>query len=53
MEYEEWLLTNVLKDVSHRQWVFSIPKRLRIYSPVLRLLFEQIQGNEEKGRDRW
>ncbi|WP_394698453.1 transposase zinc-binding domain-containing protein [uncultured Desulfobacter sp.] len=53
IEYEEWLLTNVLKDVSHRQWVFSIPKRLRIYSPVLRLLFEQIQGNEEKGRDRW
>jgi len=31
VEYGEWLLTNVLKDVSHRQWVFSIPKRLRIY----------------------
>jgi len=25
------LLSNVLKDVPHRQWVFSIPKRLRIY----------------------
>jgi len=24
-------LTNVLKDVPHRKWVFSIPKRLRIY----------------------
>jgi hypothetical protein len=31
VEYSEWLLTNVLKDVPHRQWVFSIPKRLRIY----------------------
>lgn len=27
----QWLLSNVLKDVPHRQWVFSIPKRLRIY----------------------
>jgi hypothetical protein len=31
IEYGEWLLTEVLKDVPHRQWVFSIPKRLRIY----------------------
>jgi hypothetical protein len=31
VEYGEWLLTNVLKDVPHRQWVFSLPKRLRIY----------------------
>jgi hypothetical protein len=31
VEYGEWLLTNVLKAVPHRQWVFSIPKRLRIY----------------------
>jgi hypothetical protein len=31
VEYGEWLLGNVLKDVPHRQWVFSIPKRLRIY----------------------
>ncbi len=30
-EYGEWLLTEVLKDVPHRQWVFSVPKRLRIY----------------------
>jgi hypothetical protein len=30
-EYGQWLLTHVLKDVPHRQWVFSIPKRLRIY----------------------
>jgi hypothetical protein len=31
IEYGEWLLTHVLKEVPHRQWVFSIPKRLRIY----------------------
>jgi hypothetical protein len=31
VEYGEWLLMNVLKAVPHRQWVFSIPKRLRIY----------------------
>ena len=31
VEYGEWLLTQVLKSVPHRQWVFSIPKRLRIY----------------------
>ena len=24
-------MTHALKDVPHRQWVFSIPKRLRIY----------------------
>jgi hypothetical protein len=29
--YGEWLLTNVLKSVPHRQWVLTIPKRLRIY----------------------
>jgi len=29
LEYGEWLLTPVLKDVPHRQRVFSIPKRLR------------------------
>ncbi len=29
--YSEWLLGNVLKEISHRQWVLSIPKRLRIY----------------------
>ena len=31
IESGEWLLTNVLADVTHRQWVFSIPKRLGIY----------------------
>ena len=31
MEFGERLCTQVLKLVPHRQWVFSIPKRLRIY----------------------
>ena len=31
VEYGEWLLTDVLKKVPHRHWVFGIPKRLRIY----------------------
>jgi hypothetical protein len=30
LEFGEWLCTEVLKHVPHRQWVFSIPKRLRI-----------------------
>lgn len=42
VEYGEWLLTNVLKDVSHRQWVFSIPKRLRIYSLYDRKLLAKL-----------
>lgn len=31
VEFGEWLYREVLKQVPHRQWVFSIPKRLRIY----------------------
>jgi ribosomal protein S27E len=31
IEFGEWLCMDVLKFVPHRQWVFSIPKRLRIY----------------------
>ncbi len=31
VEYGEWLLTEVLKKVPRRHWVFGIPKRLRIY----------------------
>jgi len=30
VEFGEWLCTEMLKYVLHRQWVFSIPKRLRI-----------------------
>jgi hypothetical protein len=31
VEFNEWLCTQVLKHVPYRQWVFSLPKRLRIY----------------------
>ncbi len=31
VEFGEWLCEEVLKYVPHRQWVFSIPKRLRTY----------------------
>jgi hypothetical protein len=31
MAFSERLVGQVLKKVPHRQWVFSIPKRLRIY----------------------
>ena len=31
VEFGEWLCAEVLKFVPHHQWVFSIPKRLRIY----------------------
>lgn len=31
VEFGEWLCEEVLKKVGHRQWVFSIPKRLRVY----------------------
>ena len=31
VEFGKWLCAEVLKYVPHRQWVFSIPKRLRIY----------------------
>ena len=31
VEFGEWICQEVLKSVPHRQWTFSIPKRLRIY----------------------
>ena len=31
IEFGEYLFSEVLKQVPHRQWVFSIPKRLRLY----------------------
>src|SRR5450759_4629426 len=31
VEFGETLYEEVLKQVPHRQWVFSIPKRLRVY----------------------
>jgi hypothetical protein len=32
VEFGEFLYGEVLKQVPHRQWVFSIPKRLRLIS---------------------
>ena len=31
LEFSEHLIEEVLKEVPHRQWVFSIPKRIRIF----------------------
>jgi ribosomal protein S27E len=42
VEFGAWLCTEVLKYVPHRQWVFSIPKRLRIYFMMDRRLLAKL-----------
>ncbi len=42
VEFGEWLCEEVLKYVPHRQWVFSIPKRLRIYFMMDRKLLAKL-----------
>ena len=42
VEFGEWLCEEVLKYVPHRQWVFSIPKRLRIYFIMDRKLLAKL-----------
>jgi hypothetical protein len=42
VEFGEWLFTEVLKYVPHRQLVLSIPKRLRIYSMFDRKLLTKL-----------
>ncbi|MBT8358850.1 MAG: transposase zinc-binding domain-containing protein, partial [Deltaproteobacteria bacterium] len=42
VEFGEWLCTEVLKYVPHRQWVFSTPKRLRIYFMMNRKLLAKL-----------
>ncbi len=42
VEFGEWLCAEVLKYVPHRQWVFSIPKRLRIYFMMDRKLLAKL-----------
>ena len=42
IEFGEFLYTEVLKQVPHRQWVFSIPKRLRRYFLYDRSLLSQL-----------
>ncbi|MCG2812368.1 MAG: hypothetical protein L6428_13090 [Candidatus Aminicenantes bacterium] len=38
----EWVKENVLKDVAHRQWVFTIPKVLRKLFYKYRLLLAEL-----------
>ena len=50
-ESGEWLCEEVLKYVPHRQWVFSIPKRLRIYFmmvPYYGFYSNQLRGLRKK-----
>jgi hypothetical protein len=42
VEFSEWLCTEVLKYMPHRHWVFSIPKRLRIYFMMDRRLLSKL-----------
>ncbi|MBW2154266.1 MAG: transposase zinc-binding domain-containing protein, partial [Deltaproteobacteria bacterium] len=42
IEFGQWLCEDVLKYVPHRQWVFSIPKRLRIYFMLNRNLLARL-----------
>jgi hypothetical protein len=42
LEFGEFLYTEVLKQVPHRQWVFSIPKRLRRYFMYDRSLLSEL-----------
>lgn len=42
IEFGEHLCENVLKQVPHRQWVFSLPKRLRIYFMFDRTLLKKL-----------
>ena len=42
VEFGEWLCAEVLKSVPHRQWVFAIPKLLRIYFMYDRKLLSKL-----------
>jgi hypothetical protein len=42
VEFGEFLYTEVLKQAPHRQWVFSIPKRLRRYFMYDRTLLSKL-----------
>ena len=42
VEFGQWLCTQVLKQVPHRQWVFSLPKRVRIYFMYERKLLAKL-----------
>ncbi len=42
IEFGEWLCEEVLKHAPHRQWVFFIPKRLRVYFMTNRRLLAKL-----------
>jgi hypothetical protein len=42
IEFGEYLSTEILEEVPHRQWVFSLPKRLRIYFMYDRKLLSKL-----------
>jgi hypothetical protein len=42
VEFGEYLSTEILDEVPHRQWVFSLPKRLRIYFMYDRKLLSKL-----------
>jgi hypothetical protein len=42
VEFGQWLCSQILKSVPHRQWVFSLPKRLRIYFLLDRKLLAKL-----------
>lgn len=44
VEFGEWLCNQVLKLVPHRQWVFSLPKRSRIYFLFNRKFLAKLSG---------
>ena len=49
IEFGEWLCNQVLKSVAHRQWVFTIPKRLRIYFMFNRKLLAKLSRLRMEG----
>ncbi|WP_347489003.1 transposase zinc-binding domain-containing protein [Desulfoscipio sp. XC116] len=52
VEFGEFLYGEVLKHVPHRQWVFSIPKRLRRYFIYDRRFFGQVEPMRLEGSIR-
>lgn len=42
IEFGEYLSTEILEEVRHRQWVFSLPKRLRVYFMYDRKLLSKL-----------
>ena len=48
IEFGEHLCENILKKVPHRHWVFSIPKRLRIYFLYDRTLLTKLSRSAWK-----